>query len=214
MFIKFFIVHKRAACSHHHVAQNTAPAKAEVGNDSSSALRIVHAGGKVECYYMAIPAARIIEKYPSFLLTRPEVFREPWNSVVRPDEILTPGQKYLVVPRHTVRKLRRRIWKPSKEVSLTSFSSSSILNPVSRASSSFSGGTMKNSSVGKKHVTFAGIGVEDKGASSKRKKKGMEVRKRAEISKAQSLGEKSRIRTLVTWRQSLTAINEGHGNHE
>ena len=45
---------------------------------------------------MAIPAARIMEKYPKFLLARPELFRRPWDSVVRPDEIFTPGQKFFV----------------------------------------------------------------------------------------------------------------------
>ena len=50
---------------------------------------------------MAITAARIMEKYPKFLLARPEVFRWPWDSVVRPDEILTPGQKFFIVPRRT-----------------------------------------------------------------------------------------------------------------
>ena len=50
---------------------------------------------------MAITAARIMEKYPKVLLARPEVFRRPWDSVVRPDEILTPGQKFFVVPRRT-----------------------------------------------------------------------------------------------------------------
>jgi len=67
----------------------------------SAVLKIVHAGGNVECYYMAITAARIMEKYPKVLLARPEVFRRPWDSVVRPDEILTPGQKFFIVPRRT-----------------------------------------------------------------------------------------------------------------
>jgi hypothetical protein len=78
-------------------------------------LKIVHAGGMVECFYMATPAARIMEKYPSFLLARPQVFRQPWDSVVGPDEILHPGEKFFVVPRRTVRKLKRRITKPSSE---------------------------------------------------------------------------------------------------
>lgn len=43
----------------------------------STPLKIVHAGGTVECYYMATPAAGIMEKYPSLLLARPHVFRQP-----------------------------------------------------------------------------------------------------------------------------------------
>ncbi|MCD7468860.1 hypothetical protein HAX54_007405 [Datura stramonium] len=78
-----------------------------------SALKIIHAGGVAEYYYMATPAARILEKYPSFILARPDVFRRPWDSVVHEDEILIPGQKYYVVPQCTLKKLRRRIKKNS-----------------------------------------------------------------------------------------------------
>nr|POE61411.1 hypothetical protein CFP56_44037 [Quercus suber] len=66
---------------------------------------------------MAIPAARIMEKYPKFLLARLEVFRRPWDSVVRPD------QKFFVVPRRTVRKLQKRIRKP--KICVNSFMSHS-----------------------------------------------------------------------------------------
>lgn len=72
-------------------------------------------GGMVECFYMATPATRIMEKYPSFVLARPQVFRQPWDSVVRPYEILHPGEKFYFVPCRTVRKLKRWINKPSSE---------------------------------------------------------------------------------------------------
>ncbi|KAK1291807.1 hypothetical protein QJS10_CPB17g00460 [Acorus calamus] len=72
----------------------------------SSTVRIVHAGGLIEYYYMAVPAAGVLEKYPSSCLARPTVFRNPWESIVRPNEILTPGHKYYVVPRRTIRKLQ------------------------------------------------------------------------------------------------------------
>ncbi|KAI3716140.1 hypothetical protein L6452_23265 [Arctium lappa] len=65
---------------------------------------------------MAFPAAWIMEKYPNFVLARPDIFRRPWDSVIRPEEMLVPGQKYFVVPIWTVKKLRRRIWKPSIEI--------------------------------------------------------------------------------------------------
>ncbi|KAI3774842.1 hypothetical protein L1987_49404 [Smallanthus sonchifolius] len=78
---------------------------------------IIHAGGIVERYYMAFPAAWIIDKYPKFVLTRPEIFRRPWDSVVRPEEMLVPGQKYFVVPILTVKKLRRRMLKSTTETS-------------------------------------------------------------------------------------------------
>ncbi|KAJ0493768.1 hypothetical protein HanIR_Chr12g0589811 [Helianthus annuus] len=79
-------------------------------------LQIIHAGGMVERYYMAFPAAWIMDKYPNFVLARPEIFQTPWDSVVHPDEILVPGHKYFVVPIRTVRKLHRRIQKPSVEM--------------------------------------------------------------------------------------------------
>lgn len=78
----------------------------------TAAVKIIHVGGFVEYYYMAVPARGIMEKYPSFLLARPEIFRRPWEPLVRPEEILTPGEKFYVVPRRTVRKLRRRIKRP------------------------------------------------------------------------------------------------------
>ncbi|KAE8703940.1 hypothetical protein F3Y22_tig00110462pilonHSYRG00386 [Hibiscus syriacus] len=52
---------------------------------------------------------------------RPEVFRRRWDSLVRSHEILSPGEKFYVVPRHTIRKLRRRIKKPSGDVSVSQF---------------------------------------------------------------------------------------------
>ncbi|KAJ9169910.1 hypothetical protein P3X46_018054 [Hevea brasiliensis] len=51
-------------------------------------------------YHMAIPAVKILEKYPSYVVVKPEVFRRPWDSVVRRREkILTPGQKFFLVLR-------------------------------------------------------------------------------------------------------------------
>lgn len=83
----------------------------------SAALKIVHAGGMMESYYMALPAATFIDRYPSFVLARPEVFWRPWDSVVRPEEILVPGEKYYVVPRRTMKKLRRRTGRRPAESS-------------------------------------------------------------------------------------------------
>lgn len=85
------------------------PAPPEKHPDPSMPLRIVHAGGFVERYYMAVPAVGIMEKYPRAVLARPDVFRRPWDSLVQPEEILTPGEKVYVVPRRTVKNLRRRI---------------------------------------------------------------------------------------------------------
>ncbi|KAF6153829.1 hypothetical protein GIB67_001062 [Kingdonia uniflora] len=95
--------------------RNVPPVLASSHEEGFTALKIIHMGGIVEYYYMAVPAVRIMEKYPLFLLTRPEIFRRPWDSVVHPEEILTPGQKFFVVPRRTVRKLMRRFQQPSEK---------------------------------------------------------------------------------------------------
>ncbi|KAI3789390.1 hypothetical protein L2E82_02183 [Cichorium intybus] len=97
---------------------NPTPIVREVAvREKPSVLQIIHAGGVVERYYMAFPAASIMEKHPNSVLARPEIFRRPWDSIVQPEEILVPGQKYFVVPVGTVKKLRRRMWKPSHEMS-------------------------------------------------------------------------------------------------
>lgn len=68
--------------------------------------------------YMAVAASRVMEKYPTFILARPEVFRRPWDSVVQPEEILVPGQKFYVVPIWTVKKLKQRISRNMTMISL------------------------------------------------------------------------------------------------
>lgn len=88
-------------------------------------LKIVHPGGVIEQYYMAVPAVKIMEACPSFMVARPEVFRRPWDSVVHPDEILNPGEKFFVVPRRTLQRLRRRIRKPKGDFPSNSFASQS-----------------------------------------------------------------------------------------
>lgn len=56
--------------------------------DHLAALKIVHAREMVESYYMALLAVNFIDRYPSFVLDRPEVCQQPWDSVVWPEEIL------------------------------------------------------------------------------------------------------------------------------
>ncbi|XWS36678.1 hypothetical protein CRYUN_Cryun20dG0105900 [Craigia yunnanensis] len=86
------------------VGLNGGSASEELGKSyqETSALKIVHAGGIVECYYMAIPAVNIM-KYPSFVLARSEVFRRPWDSLVRSDEILPPE---LQLQLHSLEKIK------------------------------------------------------------------------------------------------------------
>lgn len=129
MLKKLLKVHKRTT-PFPKVPPKPATGAASTPSESPSALKIVHAGGFVECCYMAIPAVIILEKYPSCKLGRREVFRRPWDSVVRPEELLTLGEKFFLVPRRTVRKLRRRVKKPDghREVSSNSFASKSCVD--------------------------------------------------------------------------------------
>ncbi|KAL8031134.1 hypothetical protein ABFX02_13G005600 [Erythranthe guttata] len=171
----------------------------------SRALKIVHAGGHAERYYMAIPASTIIEKYPSFILARPEIFLRPWESVVRPDEMLVPGQKYYVVPRRTVRKLRRRIKK------ITSI----VMDPF-ESKSSISGILIKPGPKVKTrdlHVRFFGIESTNQKPSSGSlevscdKKSGNNGRGSKE--NPNQMDEKNRrARNANLWEPSFNSINE------
>ncbi|CAL9096211.1 unnamed protein product [Musa acuminata var. zebrina] len=75
----------------------------------NSVVRVVLAGGMVELYAGAVSAQLVMEKYPGLCLTRPDVFRRPHESLVSPKERLLPGQKFYLVPRSTVKKLRQNI---------------------------------------------------------------------------------------------------------
>ncbi|KAG9446713.1 hypothetical protein H6P81_012841 [Aristolochia fimbriata] len=71
-------------------------------------VRIVLAGGLAELHQRPVAAAEVLERYPGMCLARPEVFRRPDESILDPWEMLLPGQKFFLVPRSTVRKLRIR----------------------------------------------------------------------------------------------------------
>ncbi|OMO78353.1 Reticulon [Corchorus capsularis] len=77
-------------------------------------VRIVHAGGREELYQNTIPVSHLLEKYPGMCIARPDVFKNPDESLLRPEDILLPGQKYLVIPFTTVQKLKRRHQKKVK----------------------------------------------------------------------------------------------------
>ncbi|CAL9013508.1 unnamed protein product [Prunus brigantina] len=222
MLHKLLNVHKLKPFVRHALPKQ-APAtqpQSRPEDGGTSILKIVHAGGHVESYSMAIPAAKILEKYPSFLLARPEVFRQPWDSVVKADEILSPGQKVLLVPRRTVRKLRRRIRKPNKEFSFNSYVSQSSMDVSSHTISQWKQGAVgelsdssstcssigRQKSVGKKHVTFTGIDVKHRYKAGE-----MEHSTSSESSSSQSHGRKRTVRSAMTWQPSLTAITEARG---
>lgn len=234
MLNKFLNVHKLAPFSSRGRPKPVAQPRKELRESdggTSSALKIVHAGGVVDCYYMAVPAVTIMKKYPSFILARPEVFRRPWDSLVRSDEILTPGKKLYLVPRHTVRKLRRRIKKcngnigggevsvnsfvsqlSSIDVSKDGFSSKSFLQRNEASDSSEVSGLFRKKNGTKKHVTFAGID-----AIAKLKQSKDEDIAESSMKKLHNLvphGGKRKSISGVLWQPSLTAISERHGPGE
>ncbi|EEF34487.1 uncharacterized protein LOC8273508 [Ricinus communis] len=77
-------------------------------------VRIVHAGGREELYPHEVPASHLMEKYPGMRVARPEVFKNPHQSLLWPDEILLPGHKYLMIPTSTARKLKHRQIRKSR----------------------------------------------------------------------------------------------------
>ncbi|KAL7110345.1 hypothetical protein ACP275_05G019900 [Erythranthe tilingii] len=79
-----------------------------------STVRIVHAGGRVEMYNEAIPASRMIRKYPGTFVARPSVFKRPHESLLSADDVLLPGNKYFIIRSTTVEKLKRRHERKSR----------------------------------------------------------------------------------------------------
>lgn len=59
-------------------------------------------------YQSAISASTVIRKYPGMCITRPNVFKRPYESLLSADDILLPGHKYYVIRSTTVEKLKRR----------------------------------------------------------------------------------------------------------
>ncbi|GLJ08737.1 hypothetical protein SUGI_0094890 [Cryptomeria japonica] len=73
-------------------------------DDGRSVLKIFFPGGKTVLYYRPVPAKEIMDQHPKYCITRPDFFRVP-RFVVSPNATLVPGKQYLVVSKHTVKKL-------------------------------------------------------------------------------------------------------------
>ncbi|QCD90681.1 hypothetical protein DEO72_LG4g1638 [Vigna unguiculata] len=71
-------------------------------------VRIVHEGGQQEIYHHAFPASVLMTKYPGMCVARAQVFTAPHHSVLRPEEHLLPGQKYVIISCRKVEKLKRK----------------------------------------------------------------------------------------------------------
>ncbi|KAK9060412.1 hypothetical protein SSX86_021116 [Deinandra increscens subsp. villosa] len=54
-------------CRNHTIPANPNP---NVAGEKPLILQIIHAGGRVERYYMAFPARWIMDKYPNFVLAQ------------------------------------------------------------------------------------------------------------------------------------------------
>ncbi|OIS96464.1 hypothetical protein A4A49_05012 [Nicotiana attenuata] len=187
---------------HHGLPKSASFSVLERSDVRSSALKIIHAGGIVEYYYMATPAARILDKYPSFILARPDVFRKPWDSVVHKDDILIPGQKYYVVPQRTLKKLRRRIKKNNgiintnlSFISQSSQDSTNAQHSIIKTKSSSDKTKARN-----RRVRFFGIDCKQDSCS---------VPLESKENYGKSLNnQQRRVRNVLTWQPTLTVINE------
>uniref|UniRef100_A0A0D9W1B2 Uncharacterized protein n=1 Tax=Leersia perrieri TaxID=77586 RepID=A0A0D9W1B2_9ORYZ len=88
----------------------------ELARSSSSlrspepAVRVVLPSGVVEAYSGVVLACTVIRNHPPGLcLAYPDVFRNPHAARVRPLEPLFPGQKFYLIPDHTMIRLQREI---------------------------------------------------------------------------------------------------------
>ncbi|KAL8506216.1 hypothetical protein ACS0TY_017180 [Phlomoides rotata] len=169
---------------------------------SQSSLKIIHAGGHAENFYMAIPASMIIEKYHSLVLVRPEIFQRPRDSIIRPDEILIPGQKYYLVPRRTVKKLRCRIRRTATDPGAYSQPENSI--------SSISGILVKPGRKVKardRHVRF-NIAIPKPGSVSVHSNKKHGNKEKNNRKPGPMDEENTRARNENAWEPSLHSITE------
>ncbi|GJT47501.1 beta-arabinofuranosyltransferase RAY1 isoform X1 [Tanacetum coccineum] len=77
-------------------------------NSKEFCVRVVHAGGKEDLYRNPIVVSQLMKRYPGMCFAWPEVFKNPYESVLSATDILFPGQKYLLLPVTTLKKLKKR----------------------------------------------------------------------------------------------------------
>lgn len=71
-------------------------------------VTITHAGGQQEVYRHAVPASKLMTKYPGMCVARPEVFKVPHQSVLWREDLLLPGHKYILISFKAVEKLKHK----------------------------------------------------------------------------------------------------------
>ncbi|KAK7407221.1 hypothetical protein VNO78_08947 [Psophocarpus tetragonolobus] len=86
-------------------------------------VRIVHQGGQQEVYHHAFPASKLMTKYPGMCVARAQVFKASHQAVLRPEENLLLGHKYVIISCRDVEKLKR------KHNGLTALESNIIRSP-------------------------------------------------------------------------------------
>ncbi|WVZ11138.1 hypothetical protein V8G54_015668, partial [Vigna mungo] len=71
--------------------------------------------GQQEIYHHAFPASMLMTKYPGMCVARTQVFTAPDHSVLRPEEHLLPGHKYVIISCKKVEKRKRHQQAETKE---------------------------------------------------------------------------------------------------
>ncbi|XP_057763332.1 uncharacterized protein LOC130983163 [Arachis stenosperma] len=105
--------HKKSKSHVKKKGNNKRGTKAKVSPDVSLTsndfvVRIVHKGGLQEVYQRALPASKLMRKYPGMCVASPEVFKDPHQSVLGPDQVLLLGHKYIMISPRDVHKLKRK----------------------------------------------------------------------------------------------------------
>ncbi|GMI75034.1 hypothetical protein HRI_001172700 [Hibiscus trionum] len=85
-----------------------APMSVDLSQSRNIYVRIIHAGGKEELYRNAVPVSHLMKKYPGMCIAGPKVFTNPDESLLRPGDRLSAGQKYYIIPSSTAQKLKRK----------------------------------------------------------------------------------------------------------
>lgn len=91
-----------------------APISLDFSLKSNNFVRIVHSGGREELYQNVVPASLLMEKYPGTCVACPEVFKNPQESLLRPEESLLPGQKYYIILTTTAQKIKHKHRKKAR----------------------------------------------------------------------------------------------------
>ncbi|KAD2803964.1 hypothetical protein E3N88_37341 [Mikania micrantha] len=82
-----------------------------IGNSLKSrefCVRVVHAGGSEDLYQNPVMVTQLVKNYPGMCLAKPEVFKNPNESVLSGTDLLLPGKKYYLVPLTTLKKLKKK----------------------------------------------------------------------------------------------------------